>query len=666
LAYFGAIEAFGVEKAVISCFKRDGNYTFIQTHLIGCTKDKNTRMFGELIQVISSKSDSQKGFIVPLAGLGQIIHFKNDADQKALFGKTALTWAIENSDQYMAIELLKLEHDFHKTEKEGLECLRDNLRSHELLPWIFETYSKFYDKHQYWRSLRIVIIELVLLSYIPYIMDIYFDITLANSYRQYSSGNHRVTNFWSCREIKLNLSCYERVGSDHATSYHKDENNITLDDLQVSEDIQKSFMVAFWVTIFLLSCTVGFYIFCIAYDSSPSWLTSWLSILNNYSCCKRQRIMRLCFNNLVICLCKLLWPFVFWGRQLLYLASPKRSQYQENLERSSAIWNNIKIVEYGLESSTQLLLQVWLLCPFLPTIMIWDMKELISRCAAGLANFFTFEILPACYIEKALAKILLTIFFLSLGISQMKRKPGQDLIKTLPMFVSIFAQTVGRIVALSGLVLMPTSLGYYKYALFFVVHFLLVFMIKVLFEVKYLLGRDVASCHSHGWRKRIWKVIKFIASGISSTMVMIHLRSDKEERHKQHPSLLSHSAFQVVILFENLILVCLPYIANGRHYLSHDCFPDSSQYNVVCIVIVAWSIGALAQCLHYKFSGPLSQLNGPRASSWCQISCLATLCWRKKIQRIAVNRFCQVQCTDYRYFIWNSCILTNYRYKILA
>jgi hypothetical protein len=330
------------------------------------------------------------------------------------------------------------------------------------------------------------------------------------------------------------------------------------------------------------------------------------------------------------------------------MASPKCSQYKQNLERSTAIWKNIKIVEYGLESSTQLLLQVWLLRPFLPTIMIWDIKELISRCASGLANFFTFEILPACYIEKALAKILLTIFFLSLGISQMKRKPGQDLIKTLPMFVSIFAQTVGRIVALNSLVLMPTTLGYYKYALFFGVHFLLVFMIKVLFEVNHLLGRVVACCHSHGWRKHIWKVVKFIASGISSTIVMIHLRSDKEERHKQHPSLLSHSAFQVVIFLENLLLVCLPYIANGRHYLTHDCFPVSSKFNAVCIVIVAWSIGALAQCLHYKFSGPLSQLNGPHASSWFQISCLATLCWKRKIQRIEVNGMCQLQCEDNR------------------
>jgi hypothetical protein len=73
-----------------------------------------------------------------------------------------------------------------------------------------------------------------------------------------------------------------------------------------------------------------------------------------------------------------------------------------------------------------------------------------------------------------------------------------------------------------------------------------------------------------------------------------------------------------------------------------------------------WSVGALAQGLHYKFCSPLSQLNGPHASSWFQISCLATLCWRKKIQLIEVNRLCQLQCTEYRYFIQNSCILTNY------
>jgi hypothetical protein len=645
LAYFGAIETFGVEKLLSRKIESFDKLKFLQTHLIGCVKEKNNQFFGEIQQILSSKQDSQTGFVITADDLNTIIHFKTDEDRDIIFSKTALTWAMDNSDQYMAIELLKLEHNFHKTEKEGLECLRDNLSSHDLLPWIFETYSKFYNKTQYWQSLRTVIVDLVLLSYIPYFMDIYFDIALAKSYRAYSSENFSVTELWSCGDIELNSSCYEGIGSDHAPINHIDSSSLTFAVIEATEDIKKSFDVAFWITIFLILITVVFYIVSITFDSPTSWLTSLQRTGREYSgkdyCCRQSTIMAWFFQKFLICVSKLLWPIVHCGWQLLYLAAPKRSHYKQNLDNSTAIWNSIKMVEYGLESSLQLLLQLWLLRPFLPTIMTWDTSELISKCASGLANFLLFGIIPACYIEKALAKIVLTIFFLSLGISQMKKKAGQSFAKTLPMFVSIFAQTVGRIGALISLVLMTTSLGYFKYALFFTLHILLVFMIKTLVEVTALRDNLQYPCSlQHKQKKQVWRIIKFIASGLSSTIVMIHLRRDNEEQHKRHPSLLSHSCFHILILFENLLLACFPYIANGRYYPSDDCFPPSSQYNVICIVILAWFIGVVAQSIHYKYCSPLSELNGPRASSWCppaQISCLATLCWKREIHKIELN-----------------------------
>jgi hypothetical protein len=321
----------------------------------------------------------------------------------------------------------------------------------------------------------------------------------------------------------------------------------------------------------------------------------------------------------------------------VYLASPKSSQHQANLDTITFIWNNIKIVEYGLESSIQLLLQLWLLRPFLPIILTWDMTELISRSFAGMVNFLTLEKYPACYIEKALFKILLTISLLSLGISQMKKKPGQTFAKTLPLFMSIFAQTVGRIVALMSLVLMTTPLGLYKFALFFVPHILLVCLIKTIFEVK-----------SEGKRKRICQLFTFLFKGITSTIVMIHL---PKEEHKPHPSFLSHSCFQVLVLLENLLLVSFPFFANGRYYPPKDCFPASSRYYAVSIVILAWLFGTAFQVIHYKYCSPLAGLNGPRARSWCppsQISFLATLCWKRDVQRIEVYGLCQLRCKDNR------------------
>jgi hypothetical protein len=136
-------------------------------------------------------------------------------------------------------------------------------------------------------------------------------------------------------------------------------------------------------------------------------------------------------------------------------------------------------------------------------------------------------------------------------------------------------------------------------------------------------------------------VIKFITSGIFSTIVMIHLNKNKEDWHKKHPTLLSHSAFQIIILLENLLLVSLPFHANGEYYPPDDCFPASSKYNALYTVIVAWVVGALAQSIHYKFGSPLSRLNGPRVKTWSQpseTSCLATLCWKNEIEKIEMKQ----------------------------
>jgi hypothetical protein len=546
----------------------------------------------------------------------------------------------------MAMDLLLLEYDCHKNEKDGLKCLRDNLNSHELLPWIFETYKRFYSKTHYKSALRMVIVELVIMSYLPYFLDIYFDITLANSYRKYSSTNFNVSHLWSCGEIQLNSSCYEKIGPDHPARYHTDGDSITADG--PFEDISNIFRVAFWITIVLLSITVGFYIIFILFmDSSLAWLISLVDKKKiqffERLLAKNQRVKEFCHTKFLIWLSKLLWPIGHCYWQLEYLASPKRSQYKHKVATRTLIWSNIKIVEYGLESSIQLLLQLWLLRPFLSITMTWDTTELIIRCFSGFANY-------NCYVEIALAKIFLTIFFLSLSMSQMRKKPGQGLLYTLPLFVSIFAQTVGRIVALKSLVLMTTSLGYYKYALFFVPHVLIVFVIKTLFEVKSLRDKVRACCSSEGRTQHIWQIITFIISGLSSTIVLIHLRRDKKEgQHARNPSFLSHSAFQILILVEHLILVILPFVAYGNSYPPEDCFPANSKCNAIWIVLVAWLLGSVFQVIHYKWCSPLSGLNGPHADTWLppsQISFPATLCWKKETQMIEVTGCCCLNCTD--------------------
>ncbi|MFO0005210.1 MAG: hypothetical protein ACK559_29190, partial [bacterium] len=79
-------------------------------------------------------------------------------------------------------------------------------------------------------------------------------------------------------------------------------------------------------------------------------------------------------------------------RRMRYLSSLKSG---ENRHQSDETWKNIKAVEYGIESSVQLFLQLWLLKPFLLDISVWSTNDVIVSCVTGVANFVTFDTYPA-------------------------------------------------------------------------------------------------------------------------------------------------------------------------------------------------------------------------------------------------------------------------------
>jgi hypothetical protein len=133
-AYFEALTEFGVECIVSMLNKKQQPCTiFLQTHLIGCAKESHLPLFRQLIQSLYEKPDDQ---------LGDIIHYRSE-NKDSVFCDTALNWAVKNNHMLIVLELLKLEHHFHKTEEEGLKCLQDTVStSTDKLQWIFEKYKR--------------------------------------------------------------------------------------------------------------------------------------------------------------------------------------------------------------------------------------------------------------------------------------------------------------------------------------------------------------------------------------------------------------------------------------------------------------------------------------------------------------------------------------------
>ena len=632
----------------------------MKTHLTACAKEMQAQIFKELTQVLFTSSHASAGGVVLTEiQLAKILHFKTPGDSP-VFCKTALNWANENNDRFMALELLKLERGIHETEVEGLECLRTNLSSDSLLPWIIESYSKFYDQpglSRWCEAFWTVLTELVIFSYLPFIIDLYSDVNLALNYGRFAYVNEtfNISDLLTCADSQLNSSCYDRTGSDHYVSYvNMSYDAFDDDEEQLSSDKNRHmFEVACWMTAASIIFSSLFYFCCIAFDTSPSCLAAVPNRIVQWgrNRCWNESLLKAfgwVLQKMLIGFCKLLWPLVHIGRRMRYHASVKRSEHKEQRAKSDETWNNIKTVEYGIESSLQLFLQLWLLRPFLPGITVWDSTELVTRCVSGIANFLTFDIYPACYIEKALGKILLTIISVSLGVAQMKcNKPGLGLcekpFKTVPILLSVLAQTIARIFAIRSLILLTSPLGYNKYAIFFIPHFLLVFLIKTLFETKSFKskltswGLQQKDCIAQkSIKTHFLNFLKFFASGISSTIVMIHLHGEKPNCRKSHFSFVSHSLFFVLVLVENVILVCLPYLVPD-HYPQLDCFTADSRANAVWIVLVLWLAGVFFHALHYKWAHPWAKLNGPQVWDAGVWAFTTKFCWKRDVQRVSVK-----------------------------
>jgi hypothetical protein len=579
--------------------------------------------------------------------LKEIIHYKTN-DVNSLFSKTALNWANENNDSVMTLDLLMLEKEAHSSEKEGLACIRDNLSKDAMLPRIVESYHNLYVETIYKRRCRaffIVLIDLLLLSYMPFMYDMYSDITLADTFYGfvYNNKTFDVSEMIQCPGNQFNFSCYDRTMLGHTASSDKSSYD-TMDQTSGSSyenllNLHQMFQVAFITTCFSIIISLVFYLYSIPVNPDL-WtnhdldiyllaLIDSLPVTFRPSLRRQQVIFDQARRNCVVLfmwkeLQKLLWPFNHMRQRMKYLASLKSSKHSDLHSVSDETWTNIRAMEYGVESSLQLLLQIWLLKPFLSDISTWSNTEVVVRCITGLANFLTFDTYPSCYIEKALGKILLTIISLTLGVANMKcYKHGQGFmdkpLKIISIFFSILAQTIARILAFKSLILLEAPLD--KYARFFLLHFFLVFAIKILFETPS--SKDTLTALSEACQSKSLTLIKtfsgdllrFIFSGLTSFIVMIHFRQKQPASTTSRFTFLPHTLFFILSLAENLVLVTLPYMA-PHLFPEVDCFTADSRSRAVWMVVVLWFVGVISQILHYKMAHDFSPLNGPQLSEF--------------------------------------------------
>jgi len=641
------LSSFGI-PSIIAVFQRRKEskkiIEFLRTNLIASAKEKNDEVFTELTRIIRfgvlMPTPDREEFKVKPEQQDEILHFKESSSgSTSMFTKTALNWANENQEMAKIIELLKMEHSFHKDDKtQGLECLQRNLSTDALQSDIIKFFGDLYDTAPWKRNLKAFFLmfgEVGLLSYLPVMFDMYSDGRLGQSYWGIAhSVDFNRSNLWACENAlfqeSLDTDCANLIGFEGSEEGDWIHNGFeAFEGSEEGEQIHNSFAAASCTTMGLIILSIIFYLICVVVHPRPEdpWFDCvWKTKMGSNCTMSGKRILEI-----------ISYPIQHCVDSFRYYSASKPSERKNPHEKSHKTWMFFKMVEIGLEASLQVGLHLWLLRPFLPSIMTWNFKQRVIFAVHGLLNIITLDIYPACYIENALGKILFAIIFLSTGLASLKcDKPNISIPAKLMMFFSILAQVLGRVISISSLILMSSPLRNGKYAIFVVFHFFCVTILRILFDKKIFKMDDL--CNNFG--PTSWKLIKFLVSIASSWMVLIYLPEDRDKGASRQPrlSLLASSAFFVLVLVENLTMVCLPFLWPYL-YPPPKCFPEGDRTAAIVYVIILWVAGAVLHGLYYKFCHPWADLIQPQWSLQPSLACSfkTKLIWKDEVQLVKLG-----------------------------
>ena len=601
----------------------------------------------DLLQHFWDAMQSEK--TLSLKDIYDIIHNK---DQNEVLGSTCLDYANQNKDEKTALMILNFENTVHMKDT-LLCCIRESLKKDELKMWILKQAQKTEDgkscckeigtmieDYPKFAALGSIFIQLMVLSILPYSMDEVSDIRL---YLTYSA---KITENKTDQESLLSANV------SFTREYNMHEYNIAK---QITG------------LILLINCFV--YIAGI-FISNPTWITKHINEIERKE--KRKKLLGdlkengglrkeykkeynkllrestsvqwkifLIFSSVIA---RIFWPlFILIPHNFLNVTTQNRSYNSNDKYHTENLWMILKVVESSIENVTQLFLQIWLLLPYFRMISKWTSHELLIAAWNGSKNIVTFGYYQPKELDITIGKIFTTITLLSLSHAMQRiKKPGIGIGQTMKLLVIMFPATLLQVIArmymVRNLILINVA-GAMKYSLFLFVHFMALFIMKILFETRrnikpvtnpkpysleniqsssqrfraflrfhllqnaldFIIKKSILILNgiieAKSWIFfKIKRPILLIASCLSSTIVMVDLHWMSSRLHYPKFNFITTCLFHLLTLMENLAMTLLPFVAPFL-------FPSSSDFNhdsflqAVIIVNISWIVAVLLEVI---------------------------------------------------------------------
>ena len=113
----------------------------------------------------------------------------------------------------------------------------------------------------------------------------------------------------------------------------------------------------------------------------------------------------------------IIYPITYFVRHVRAETNPNSFGKNQRFEECRRLWSIIRRVEMGVENAGQLILQLWLFGPYFALINKWSWSETFQHLWSGLGHIISLTALEASFVEKMMAKFVLSSVFTCVGIT---------------------------------------------------------------------------------------------------------------------------------------------------------------------------------------------------------------------------------------------------------
>ncbi len=433
---------------------------FLKNVLVYSSQHEKYPLVSEICSVIMEKESNAMQIFVKDETYNElvcaIIHFKDNHNHRALH------YAKLNHRLMNGLALLHLEKVAHGDDKrkDALLCIRHDDDYYQLDPWLTESYQTIHPSVGLFSQIKTYLI--VAFTVIPSIILVYFDLwtdivsCISYGYIAFDNSTEIEQACLSQLESKSclvdgNYSCYDTddrisFASRIFTNGTCDESNYWTPCIKRSaETIDLQYRAAFVIMLIISILSCSSYI-GIAFNTI---VDAKLPFHDNLPSCINQRKPLL--TSIWWFLSILFWPLSYAWEVKNYRLDPKFKKTKE-LKKSKKSWKLLKNLENGFENYYQILLQLYLLSPYLRSLSKLPLRDLVNW-----DNFISTFSVPNVFcsqqnVQAALGKLLLSTISLSIGLSSRQAtkegEPFGQSVKNLVLAVSYFFLCYARIMSI--------------------------------------------------------------------------------------------------------------------------------------------------------------------------------------------------------------------------